>query len=141
MEELRKGGKYRWLYSKDDLLSNTGVAFMYFLNEDFPGSLGKYGIYKKSEWKNLKEIEIFSSCLIHCFKDHPNYERLLMSKASVYTLCSKNVMEAVCDILESNITVYKLCVEKNKKKKNGESTTSKRPYVYVGKGGKNTKIR
>ena len=136
MKALRKGGKYRWVYSKTDLLSNTGGAFMYFLNEDFPGSLRRFGIYKKSEWEKLDKIEIFSSCLIHCFKNHPNYERLLMSKASVYTLCSKNVMEAVCDILESNITVYKLCVEKNKIKKNGDFNTCKRPYVYVGKGGK-----
>ena len=35
MKALRKGGKYRWIYSKTDLLSNTGGAFMYFFKRRF----------------------------------------------------------------------------------------------------------
>ena len=89
LEALRTGGSYRFIYKKPDITTRTGGAFLWFLKEEFPFSLSKYGIYKKSEWKKLKDIEIFNSCLVHCFKDHPNYERVLYSKASIYTLCSK----------------------------------------------------
>ena len=85
LEALRTGGKYRFIFKKPDITTRTGGAFLWFLKEEFPFSLSKYGIYKKSEWKKLKNIEIFNSCLVHCFKDHPNYERVLYSKASIYT--------------------------------------------------------
>ena len=135
-EAMEKGGKYRFVHLKSDLVTRTGGAFMYFLKEDFPGSLEYLGIYKKSEWEKLCDIEVFNSCLVHCFKEHPNYERLFYSKASVYTLCSKKVFETVCDIMETNIIVHIISVNKNKTKKNGNNISKDRQYKYVGKGGK-----
>ena len=62
LEALRTGGSYRFIYKKPDITTRTGGAFLWFLKEEFPLSLSKYGIYKKSEWKKLKDIEIFNSC-------------------------------------------------------------------------------
>ena len=59
LEALRLGGKYRFIYKKPDITTRTGGAFLWFLKEKFPFSLSKYGIYKKSEWAELKDIEIF----------------------------------------------------------------------------------
>ena len=139
LDAMRRGGRYRLLYINTNSNTRTGGAFMYFLKEDFPGSLEYLGIYKKSEWEKLSDIEIFNSCLVHCFREHPNYERLLYSKASVYTLCSKKVFETVCDIMETNIIVHIISVNKNKVKKNGNNISKDRQYKYVGKCGKKYK--
>ena len=80
LDALKTGGKYRFIYAMPDITTRTGGAFLWFLKEEVPFSLSEYGIYKKSEWKNLKTIEIFNSCLVHCFKDHKFYERVLFSK-------------------------------------------------------------
>ena len=110
---LRAGGKYRLVYIKPDITTRTGGAFLWFLKEEFPGSLSHLGIYKKHEWLNLSDIEIFNSCLVHCFKNHKHYERLLYSKASIYTLCSSKTFNLISDIIESNIIVHKIKIEKN----------------------------
>ena len=133
LEALRTGGSYRFIYKKPDITTRTGGAFLWFLKEEFPLSLSKYGIYKKSEWKKLKDIEIFNSCLVHCFKDHPNYERVLYSKASIYTLCSKKIFEIICDMIESNVTVHKIRVEKAESKQNNENYSEIRKFKYFGK--------
>ena len=117
LEALRTGGKYRFIFKRPDITTRTGGAFLWFLNEEFPFSLAKYGIYKKSEWKNLKDIEIFNSCLVHCFKDHKYYERVLYSKASIYTLCSNKTFEIICEMINSNIIVHKIRINKNKKER------------------------
>ena len=135
-EALEKGGFYRLLYIPPDKKSRTGGAFCFFLKEEFTGSLAYLGIYKKSEWEKLSDIEIFNSCLVHCFRKHKHYERLFYSKASIYTLCSKKVFETICDIIESNITVQVISETKNKVKKNGMSFSNNRQYRYVGKDGK-----
>ena len=136
MEALEEGGFYRFLYKPPDKKSRTGGAFCFFLKEEFTGSLAYLGIYKKSEWNKLSDIEIFNSCLVHCFKKHKHYERLFYSKASIYTLCSKKVFEAVCDIIESNITVHVISENKNKVKKNGLKSSNNRQYKYFSKNGK-----
>ena len=133
LESLRTGGKYRFIFKKPDITTRTGGAFLWFLKEEFPFSLSKYGIYKKSEWKKLKDIEIFNSCLVHCFKDHPNYERVLYSKASIYTLCSKKIFEIICDMIESNVTVHKIRVEKAESKQNNKNYSEIRKFKYFGK--------
>ena len=132
-EALRLGGKYRFIYKTPDITTRTGGAFLWFLKEEFPFSLSKYGIYKKSEWEKLKDIEIFNSCLVHCFKDHKYYERVLYSKASIYTLCSKKIFEIIVDMIESNIMVHKIKIyNKNEKKQNDEDYTKIRIYPYYG---------
>ena len=133
LEALRLGGKYRFIYKTPDITTRTGGAFLWFLKEEFPFSLSKYGIYKKSEWEKLKDIEIFNSCLVHCFKDHKYYERVLYSKASIYTLCSKKIFEIIADMIESNIMVHKIKIyNKNEKKQNDENYTKIRIYPYYG---------
>ena len=133
MEALRLGGKYRFIYKTSDITTRTGGAFLWFLKEEFPFSLSKYGIYKKSEWNKLKDIEIFNSCLVHCFKDHKYYERVLYSKASIYTLCSKKIFTIIADMVESNIMVHKIKVyNKNEKKQNDENYTKIRIFPYYG---------
>ena len=117
LEALRLGGKYRFIYKQPDITTRTGGAFLWFLKEEFPFSLSKYGIYKKSEWEKLKDIEIFNSCLVHCFKDHKYYERVLYSKASIYTLCSKKIFELIADTVESNIMVHKIRIYNKTEKK------------------------
>ena len=135
-EALSKGGKYLFIYRHADKKSRTGGAFCYFLKEDFPTSLKHLGIYKLSEWNELNEIEIFNSCLVHCFKNHKHGERLQYSKASVYTLLSKKVFENICDTIESNIDVHVISEDKNKKKKNGVFQSRDRVYKYFGKDNK-----
>ena len=133
MEALRLGGKYRFIYKTPDITTRTGGAFLWFLKEEFPFSLSKYGIYKKSEWNELKDIEIFNSCLVHCFKDHKYYERVLYSKASIYTLCSKKIFTIIADMVESNIMVHKIKIyNKNEKKQNDENYTKIRIFPYYG---------
>ena len=132
LEALRLGGKYRFIYKTPDITTRTGGAFLWFLKEEFPFSLSKYGIYKKSEWEKLKDIEIFNSCLVHCFKDHKYYERVLYSKASIYTLCSKKIFEIIADMIESNIMVHKIKIIKNEKKQNDKNYTEIRIYPYYG---------
>ena len=132
LEALRLGGKYRFIYKTPDITTRTGGAFLWFLKEEFPFSLSEYGIYKKSEWEKLKDIEIFNSCLVHCFKDHKYYERVLYSKASIYTLCSKKIFEIIADMIESNIMVHKIKITKNEKKKNDKNYTEVRIYPYYG---------
>ena len=132
LEALRLGGKYRFIYKTPDITTRTGGAFLWFLKEEFPFSLSEYGIYKKSEWEKLKDIEIFNSCLVHCFKDHKYYERVLYSKASIYTLCSKKIFEIIADMIESNIMVHKIKIIKNEKKKNDKNYTEVRIYPYYG---------
>ena len=132
-EALQRGGKYMFIYRHADKKSRTGGAFCYFLKEDFPGSLEHLGIYKLSEWEGLNDLEIFNSCLIHCFREHKNYERLQYSKASVYTLLSKKVFEHICDTIESNINVHVISEDKRSKKKNGENQSRNRAYRYTGK--------
>ena len=136
-EAMSLGGKYRFIRTTNELFRRrTGGAFMFFLKENFPGSLEKLGIYKKSEWENLSDIEVFNSCLIHCFREHKHYERLLYSKASIYTLCFKKVFETICDIVETNITVHLLNIYKDKTKKNGFNKSKDNQYKFIGKGGK-----
>ena len=135
-EALAKGGRYMLIYRHADKKSRTGGAFCYFLKEDFPTSLSHLGIYKLSEWNELSDIEIFNSCLVHCFKDHRYGERLQYSKASVYTLLSKKVFENICDTIESNIDVHVISEDKNKKKKNGVFQSHDRVYKYNGKDNK-----
>ena len=133
LDALRLGGKYRFIYKTPDITTRTGGAFLWFLKEEFPFSLSKYGIYKKSEWEKLKDIEIFNSCLVHCFKDHKYYERVLYSKASIYTLCSKKIFAIIADMIESNIMVHKIKIyNKNEKKQNDEDYTKIRIYPYYG---------
>ena len=133
LEALRLGGKYRFIYKTPDITTRTGGAFLWFLKEEFPFSLSNYGIYKKSEWNELKDIEIFNSCLVHCFKDHKYYERVLYSKASIYTLCSKKIFAIIADMIESNIMVHKIKIyNKNEKKQNDEDYTKIRIYPYYG---------
>ena len=133
LEALRLGGKYRFIYKTPDITTRTGGAFLWFLKEEFPFSLSEYGIYKKSEWNELKDIEIFNSCLVHCFKDHKYYERVLYSKASIYTLCSKKIFAIIADMIESNIMVHKIKkYNKNEKKQNDEDYTKIRIYPYYG---------
>ena len=139
LESLRLGGNYRLVYEIPDITTRTGGAFLWFLKEDFPFSLSQYGIYKKSEWNELKDIEIFNSCLVHCFKDHKYYERVLYSKASIYTLCSKKTFEIIADMVESNIMVHKIKIIKNEKKKNDKNYTEIRIYPYYGSNGKKYK--
>ena len=136
MEALRTGGKFRFIYKRPDITTRTGGAFLWFLKEEFPFSLARYGIYKVSEWKELKDIEIFNSCLVHCFKDHPKYERVLYSKASIYTLCSKKIFEIISDMIESNIIVHKIKVVKKEQKQNNENYSEIRKFKYFGKDGK-----
>ena len=136
LEALRTGGKYRFIYAMPDITTRTGGAFLWFLKEEFPFSLSPYGIYKKSEWKMLKPIEIFNSCLVHCFKDHRYYERVLYSKASIYTLCSKKIFEIIADMTESNIIVHKIRVYKNETKQNNKNRTEIRKVTYYGSEGK-----
>ena len=131
LEALRAGGKYRFIHGMPDIATRTGGAFLWFLKEEFPSSLSHLGIYKKSEWKKLKPIEIFNSCLVHCFKDHQHYERVLFSKASIYTLCSKKIFEIIADMTESNIIVHKIRVYKNEK-----TRTEIRKITYYGTEGK-----
>ena len=133
LEALRTGGNYRFIYRKPDITTRTGGAFLWFLKEEVPFSLSKYGIYKRSEWKKLKDIEIFNSCLVHCFKDHPKYERILYSKASIYTLCSKKTFKIICDMIESNVTVHKIRVDKTESKQNNENYSKIREFKYFGK--------
>ena len=121
MEALRTGGKFRFIYKRPDITTRTGGAFLWFLKEEFPFSLSTYGIYKKSEWQKLKDIDIFNSCLVHCFKDHPKYERVLYSKASIYTLCSKKTFAIISDMIESNIIVHKIRVDKNTTTRDNEN--------------------
>ena len=136
LEAMARGGKYRFVYIKPPIDSRTGGAFMYFLKEAFPYSLDIYGIYKPSEWEQLSDIEFFNSCLVHCFKDHPKYERVLYSKASIHTLCCKKVFEIICDMIESNVIVHKIEVNNKRIKQNGENVSKIRKYKYVGKNGK-----
>ena len=131
LEALRAGGKYRFIHGMPDIATRTGGAFLWFLKEEFPSSLSHLGIYKKSEWKKLKPIEIFNSCLVHCFKDHQHYERVLFSKASIYTLCSKKIFEIIAGMTESNIIVHKIRVYKNEK-----TRTEIRKITYYGTEGK-----
>ena len=132
-EALRLGGKYRFIYKTPDITTRTGGAFLWFLKEEFPGSLEHLGIYKKSEWEKLKDIEIFNSCLVHCFKGHKYYERLLYSKASIYTLCSKKTFEIIADMIESNIMIHKIKIyRKTEKKQNDENYKKIRIYPYYG---------
>ena len=133
LEALRLGGKYRFIYKTPDITTRTGGAFLWFLKEEFPFSLSQYGIYKKSEWEKLKDIEIFNSCLVHCFKGHKYYERVLYSKASIYTLCSKKIFEIIADMIESNIMVHKIKIyKKTEKKRNDENYAKIRIYPYYG---------
>ena len=122
LKALRVGGFYRYLYVPQDADSRTGGAFYFFLNEEFPFSLSKYGIYKRSEWEELSKLEIFNSCLVHCFKNHKHYERVLYAKASIYTLCCNKIFEIISDMIEENIVVHKL--EINKKEKNYSKSRS-----------------
>ena len=139
LEALRTGGKYRFIYKRPNIATRTGGAFLWFLREEFLFSLSKYGMYKKSEWKELKDIEIFNSCLVHCFKDHKYYERVLYSKASIYTLCSKKIFAIIADMTESNIIVHKIKVDKNETKQNNENYTEIRKITYYGSGEKKYK--
>ena len=127
LEALRTGGKYRFVYLIPDITTRTGGAFLWFLKEEFPSSLSHLGIYKRSEWNTLSKIEIFNSCLVHCFKDHKYYERVLFSKASIYTLCSKKIFEIIADMTESNIVVHKVRVYKNE-----NNRTEIRKVTYYG---------
>ena len=136
LDAMKTGGKYRFIYKRPDITTRTGGAFLWFLKEEFPYSLEKYGIYKRSEWDNLTDLEIFNSCLVHCFKDHPKYERVLYSKASIYTLCSKKVFEVICDMMETNVIVHKIKVVKKNSKQNGENYSEIRKFKYIGKNGK-----
>ena len=136
LEALRTGGKYRFIHKRPDITTRTGGAFLWFLKEEFPGSLSHLGIYKRSEWKVLKEIDIFNSCLVHCFKNHKHYERVLYSKASIYTLCSKKTFEIIADMTESNIIVHKIKVDKNETKQNDKNYTENRKITYYGANGK-----
>ena len=130
---MQLGGKYRFVYRTPDITTRTGGAFLWFLKEEFPFSLSHLGIYKKSEWDELKDIEILNSCLLHCFKDHPYYERVLYSKASIYTLCSKKTFEIIADMVESNIIVHKPKIyRKTEKKQNNENYLKIRTYPYYG---------
>ena len=131
LEALRTGGKYRFVYAMPDITTRTGGAFLWFLKEEFPSSLSHLGIYKKSEWETLSKIEIFNSCLVHCFKDHKYYERVLFSKASIYTLCSKKIFAIIADMTESNIVVHKVRVYKNE-----NNRTEIRKVTYYGSEGK-----
>ena len=133
LKALRTGGIYRFLYVPPDIDTRTGGAFYFFLKEEVPFSLSKYGIYKKSEWKELNELEIFNSCLVHCFKDHPKYERVLYSKASIYTLCSKKIFAIIADMIESNIIVHKIKVDKKEKKENNNYYSEIRKIKFFGK--------
>ena len=133
LEALRAGGKYRFIYKKPNISTKTGGAFLWFLKEEFPYSLEKYGIYKQSEWQQLEDIEIFNSCLLHCFDKHPKYERLLYSKASIYTLCSIKTFEIICDMIESNVVIHKIKVDKKIKKENKENYSEIRETKYFGK--------
>ena len=132
LEALRLGGKYRFIYKTPDITTRTGGAFLWFLKEEFPGSLEHLGIYKKSEWEKLKDIEIFNSCLVHCFKGHKYYERVLYSKASIYTLCCKKIFEIIADMIESNIMVHKIKIIKNEKKQNDKNYSEIRIFPYYG---------
>ena len=130
---MQVGGKYRFVYRTPDITTRTGGAFLWFLKEEFPFSLSHLGIYKKSEWEELKDIEIFNSCLLHCFMEHPYYERVLYSKASIYTLCSKKTFEIIADMVESNIIVHKPKIyRKTEKKQNNENYLKIRTYPYYG---------
>ena len=131
LEALRTGGKYRFVYGMPDITTRTGGAFLWFLKEEFPSSLSHLGIYKKSEWETLSKIEVFNSCLVHCFKDHKYYERVLFSKASIYTLCSKKIFAIIADMTESNIVVHKVRVYKNE-----NNRTEIRKVTYYGSEGK-----
>ena len=131
LEALRTGGKYRFVYGMPDITTRTGGAFLWFLKEEFPSSLSHLGIYKRSEWETLSKIEIFNSCLVHCFKDHKYYERVLFSKASIYTLCSKKIFAIIADMTESNIVVHKVRVYKNE-----NNRTEIRKVTYYGSEGK-----
>ena len=136
LEAMALGGKYRFVYIRPDISTRTGGAFMWFLKESFPYSLSEYGIYKPSEWNDLSDIDIFNSCLVHCFKSHPKYERVLYSKASIYTLCCKKIFEIICDMIESNVIVHKIEVNKKNLKQNGKIFSKDRQYKYLGKNGK-----
>ena len=136
LDALRTGGKYRFIFGMPDIATRTGGAFLWFLKEEFPFSLSHLGIYKKSEWEKLKKIEIFNSCLVHCFKNHQHYERVLFSKASIYTLCSKKTFEIIADMTESNIVVHKIRVDKNEKRKDNRDYSKIRPITYYGAEGK-----
>ena len=136
LEALQTGGKYRFIYKRPDISTKTGGAFLWFLKEEFPYSLSKYGIYKQSEWYDLQDIEIFNSCLLHCFEKHSKYERVLYSTASIYTLCSKKTFEIICDMIESNVVVHKIKVDKKIKKENEENYSKVREIKYFGKDGK-----
>ena len=59
LEALRLGGKYRFIYKTPDITTRTGGAFLWFLKEEFPGSLEHLGIYKKSEWEKIKRYRNF----------------------------------------------------------------------------------
>ena len=132
LEALRLGGNYRLIYKQPDITTRTGGAFLWFLREEFPFSLADYGIYKKSEWGELNDIEIFNSCLVHCFKDYKHYERVKYSKASIYTLCSKKVFAIIADMTESNIIVHKIQVYHKEKKQNGKNYSKARLVTYYG---------
>ena len=136
LEALRLGGKYRFIYAQPDITTRTGGAFLWFLREEFPFSLAEYGIYKRSEWKELNDIEIFNSCLVNCFKGHRFYERVLYSKASIYTLCSKKIFAIVADMVESNIVVHKIRVYKNETKQNDKNYSKIRIVTYYGENNK-----
>ena len=133
LDALKTGGKYRFIYAMPDITTRTGGAFLWFLKEEFPFSLSKYGIYKRSEWGKLEKIEIFNSCLVHCFKDHPKYKRVLYSKASIYTLCYKKIFEIICDMIESNIIVHKIKVNKKESKQNNKNYSKVREFKCHGK--------
>ena len=126
LEALQLGGSYRFIFKQPDITTRTGGAFLWFLKEEFPFSLKEYGIYKKSEWRELSNIEIFNSCLVHCFKDHKYYERVLYSKASIYTLCSKKTFAIIADMVESNIVVHKIQLNHDEKKQNEQNYSKER---------------
>lgn len=101
---------YRYLKQVDSGKSkkteNTGAWFPYILTDSVPIDLTKYGIYKRSELKNLTQ----DNCFVSIFKDHPKYEALKPCIYGKYT--SQSSIKKACSVLGVNILLHKYCGEK-----------------------------
>ena len=95
--------------------NKTGGFFPYFLKEEVPFSLAKYGIYKLSEWKEIPEDKLNVNCLVECFKDTPHYENL---KTMVFGTYSDRTKKKTFNQI-TNATGYKInvhCIQLNRKR-------------------------
>ena len=111
---LQRGGYYRFISVSDPKsiisYSGSGGYFPYFPKEELPFSLLSLGIPKKSELLASHKNYVNRNCLIQCFIDFPDKDKVDKLITMIYaqdTRANHNTLNKICEILERNIILSK----------------------------------